>query len=732
MGHRRGVAGGYLLAGFILLLVGLSSPAQSSTGQTGITLRTVVTTSTSNGGGNHLTLARPSTVAAGDLLVAQIAIRGGTHLPIHAPSGWTMVRRDNYGGAIAQAIYTRVSNAPASEPSNYTWSFTGGNDAAAGIADYAGVNTSSPVAAQGGEANPSSTSVVAPSISIPANGSTYLLLGFFGLAAGAPINPPSSMAMRWSFSATGYGIGIGMGDAATTGGATGNEVGTAPRSASNTGALIALLSSSGTSGATPTPTPAPSPTPPPTPKPTSSPAPTPIATPRPTSTPIATPRPTSTPAPAPTPTPSPKATPTPAAGNTYYVAPTGSDSSSGQSIASAWLTIGHAAATMRQGDTTLVEPGTYAERVSVSTSGKQSAPITFEIDPSAIGAVTMKGFDIAANWIVIRGFTIDFKANGDPGDTGIHIDGTGNLIKNNQIQNLCAEGVFVEPSSANTTLLDNTFLHTEMAGAQLDGDGYLVKGNVVNGTYQLPSGCARRNGADADGFRFFGTNGQFVNNTIENIPLPGTTYNTNPHTDCFQSWGPASNMTFDSNWCQLPGPGNSGGGTNHIAMIEQSSGPTSGLLFMNNVFINLFQGLLVDGGTSGGPIDVKFYNNTIDTVTQEGVDLIENTDADIANNIFYNVGNGGDNYLSADSGSATYTAESNDMWMADGSKPGTYGSNAPSLNENPNFFDVLGLNFTLGAGSPLIGAGTAEPLVTHDYTGQSRPQNAGNDIGAFE
>ena len=387
---------------------------------------------------------------------------------------------------------------------------------------------------------------------------------------------------------------------------------------------------------------------------------------------------------------------------------------------------------MRPGDTTLVEPGTYAERVSVSASGTKSAPITFEIDPLAPGTVTMKGFDIAASWIVINGFTIDFKANGDPDDFGVHVDGTGNVIENNQIQNLCAEGVYVEPTSANTTLLDNTFLHTEMAGAQLDGDGYLVKGNVVNGTYQLPSGCAARGGADADGFRFFGSNGQFVNNVIENIPLPGTTYNSNPHTDCFQSWGPASNMTFDSNWCQLPGPGNSGGGTNHIAMLEQSSGPTSGLLFMNNVFINLFQGLLVDGGTNGAPINLKFYNNTIDTVTQEGVDLMENTDADIANNIFYNVGNGGDNYLSADSSSATYTAESNDMWMADGSQPGTYGSNAPYLNDNPDFVNASGFNFTLGAGSPLIGAGTAEPLVTHDYTGESRPQNAGNDIGAFE
>ena len=401
MGHRRGsgVVGVYLLAGFIFLLVGLSGPAQSSTGQTGITLRTVVTTSTGTGGGSQLTLGRPSTVAAGDLLVAQIAVRGGTNLPIHAPSGWTMVRRDNYGGTIAQAIYTRVANAPTSEPSSYTWSFTNGNDAAAGIADYAGVNTATPVAAQGGEANSSSKSVVAPSISIPANGDTYQLLGFFGIASGEPVNPPSSMTKHWSFSATGYGIGIGMGDAATTGGATGTDVGTATRGASNIGALVALSSTSATSDATPTPTPSstpiPDPTPSPTPKPTSSPTPTPIATPPPTPTPIATPKPTPTPiatpkptpTPAPTPTPHPSAspTPTPTAGNTYYVAPTGSDSSSGQSIASAWLTIRSCRRDDASGRYDAGRTGHLCRARVGLASGTQSAPITFEIDPSATG-----------------------------------------------------------------------------------------------------------------------------------------------------------------------------------------------------------------------------------------------------------------------------------------------------------------------------------------------------------
>jgi hypothetical protein len=423
------------------------------------------------------------------------------------------------------------------------------------------------------------------------------------------------------------------------------------------------------------------------------------------------------------------ASPTP--GNAYYVARTGSDSNGGTSISSAWRTIQHAASAMHPGDTTLVEPGVYTERVSVSTSGTESAPITFEFDPSAKGVVTMHGFDLAASWIILNGFTIDFKTNGEPDDFGIHVNGIGDVIKNNHIQNLCAEGVFVEPASANTTLLGNTFLHVEMAGAQLDGNGYLVQGNTVNGTYQHPSKCEKRNGADADGFRFFGSNGLFLNNTIKNIAPPGAIHNWNPHTDCFQTWGPASNVTFDSNWCQMASRGNRNGGSNHIGSIEQSSGPTENLRFTNNVFIRLYQGLLVNG-TGGTPIDLEFYNNTVDTVTQEGIDLIANANADIANNVFYNVGRSKDSYLAVESNSVTFTAEANDMWMANGSRPGTVGSNAPFLNFNPRFVKISALNFKLAAGSQLVDAGVSEPLVSHDFTGQLRPRGARYDIGAFE
>jgi hypothetical protein len=123
----------------------------------------------------------------------------------------------------------------------------------------------------------------------------------------------------------------------------------------------------------------------------------------------------------------------------------------------------------------------------------------------------------------------------------------------------------------------------------------------------------------------------------------------------------------------------------------------------------------------------------VDNVTQEAVVLIQNVPvAQIINNIFCDVGHGGDKYLYAGSNATNFTASANDMWMSNGSMPGTYGSNAKYINENPQFVNLSGLNFHLSPSSPMIDAGQALPQVTHDYDGVSRPQGGGYDIGAFE
>jgi hypothetical protein len=194
-------------------------------------------------------------------------------------------------------------------------------------------------------------------------------------------------------------------------------------------------------------------------------------------------------------------------------------------------------------------------------------------------------------------------------------------------------------------------------------------------------------------------------------------------------------MTFDSNWCQWPAPAAiSSGASNHIGMVENFGGPVSNLLFMNNVFVNMHVGLDIDGDGGSDITGVRFDNNTVDNVDWEAVVFDQNVPAaEVINNIFCEVGSqNGDNYLFAGSNSTNFTAVNNDMWMSDGSQPGTYGSNATHLTLNPQFVNLAGLNFHLSASSPMIDAGETLSQVPYDYDGVARPQGAAYDIGAFE
>ncbi|MCL2351960.1 MAG: cadherin-like beta sandwich domain-containing protein [Firmicutes bacterium] len=73
--------------------------------------------------------------------------------------------------------------------------------------------------------------------------------------------------------------------------------------------------------------------------------------------------------------PAPAALAAPAAA-TYYVSTAGSDSADGLTEQTAFATLKHAADLAAAGDTILIEPGTYYERVTFGHGGKKNAPIT--------------------------------------------------------------------------------------------------------------------------------------------------------------------------------------------------------------------------------------------------------------------------------------------------------------------------------------------------------------------
>jgi hypothetical protein len=140
-------------------------------------------------------------------------------------------------------------------------------------------------------------------------------------------------------------------------------------------------------------------------------------------------------------------------GATYYVSTTGSNSNPG-TISAPWLTIQHAANTVKAGATVYVFGGVYKESVNFPTSGTASAPITFQSYPgqtavidgtgvSCCGSTNTQGLiNIAGSrsYITISGFEIRNYTTSNAANVPLGVwitgSGTGIHILNNLVHNI--------------------------------------------------------------------------------------------------------------------------------------------------------------------------------------------------------------------------------------------------------------------------------------------------------
>jgi hypothetical protein len=93
-----------------------------------------------------------------------------------------------------QIVYVHVAGA--SERSTYRWVLSSTSRVAGTLSAYAGVDPAAPIVGAAGQANASSTSIVAPGV--PAESAGEMLVGFFGIVADSSnaIAPPSGMTER--------------------------------------------------------------------------------------------------------------------------------------------------------------------------------------------------------------------------------------------------------------------------------------------------------------------------------------------------------------------------------------------------------------------------------------------------------------------------------------------------------------------------------------------------------
>jgi signal peptidase I len=232
--------GNSFAAGSLSPPTGLSVTASGCGGASTIVFQDA-TPATNTASGASVAVPRPSGAQSGHLLVAQVAFN--THDftgSITAPSGWTLVRVDNDAANTIQAVFWRFAGS--SEPSSYTFTNTTGDTSRTGsgtIVAYSGVDTTTPVDAQGGTAFTSNvTALTAPSVNTTVPGTRLLTL--VGQRSAGPISPAAGMAERAEATSSNQNV-IELADQAIAGaGATGTRTATSGASRAAIAQAVAL------------------------------------------------------------------------------------------------------------------------------------------------------------------------------------------------------------------------------------------------------------------------------------------------------------------------------------------------------------------------------------------------------------------------------------------------------------------------------------------------------------
>lgn len=137
-----------------------------------------------------LTINKPSGTVEGDVMIASIAVRPDT-AAITEPANWTLVRRvDNANpNANSLAVYYKVAGA--SEPADYTWTFSASTGSAGGIQSFLGVDQGNPINVDSGQNTASGLTHATPSVNTTATNT--MLVTSHDFTSSATWTPPAGM-----------------------------------------------------------------------------------------------------------------------------------------------------------------------------------------------------------------------------------------------------------------------------------------------------------------------------------------------------------------------------------------------------------------------------------------------------------------------------------------------------------------------------------------------------------
>ncbi|MEM6570220.1 MAG: Ig-like domain-containing protein [Planctomycetota bacterium] len=194
--------------------------------------------------GLDLDVPTPAGTAAGNTLVAAIAIRPSSAV-ITPPAGWTLIRRTDSTTAVLSSLLTYRRVAEAGEPATHRWSFTASSGSAGAIVAFRAVESTAPVDADGGQETASALAHAAPSVTTTS--ARAMLLTAHSYASAGTWTPPAGMtevadvASLVPDDAVGISLSVNV-ELLTVAGATGARSATASGNADSGNAHAVALS----------------------------------------------------------------------------------------------------------------------------------------------------------------------------------------------------------------------------------------------------------------------------------------------------------------------------------------------------------------------------------------------------------------------------------------------------------------------------------------------------------
>jgi parallel beta-helix repeat protein len=374
-----------------------------------------------------------------------------------------------------------------------------------------------------------------------------------------------------------------------------------------------------------------------------------------------------------------------------------------------YTTITAAAGVVVAGDTVMVKPGTYDERVSISRAGNAAGKIVFKSQTRRTATV-LHGFMIQADYIRIEGFRITHNAGGWNGG-GIWLAAHNADIVDNYFYNIPGQGV--SPSWGGAQYWRNVYvarnhMYRCNKGFVAQGINWLVEYNEVE---ELVYDTTGGNGEDADYSRFFGDSLVIRHNFFHGTKESEVGAS---HTDGFQTFNSngnyARNVLIEYNYV---------GGFFHQGVIAQDSAGLHDITIRNNIFDRPASwGVLISSTRN-----IVVENNVFFGGGIHGIGFRGDAQGVVKNNI---ITGSNTSYWAETANGALYQSGYNLIFNC-GRNPDP-GAATDKIGVNPLFADTAdilgpdGLPFTaddglrLQVGSPALGAGEGGADIGIDWS----------------